>query len=431
MTGSASFVAGAARGSGLQVYDARTIRDVPQVRSALSDEALFDLEVVSTVIPFRTNNYVVDELIDWDAVPDDPIFRLTFAQRGMLSEDAHSSIARLIADDAPAVRVRAAAREIWRQLNPHPGGQTSLNVPVLEGEALPGLQHKYRETCLVFPSHGQTCHAYCAYCFRWPQFVGEPDLRIATTEATRFGAYLRAQPDVTDVLVTGGDPLIMSASVLAKYVEPLLDPSLEHVQAIRIATKAFAYWPYRFSTDGDADELLRLFERVSESGKHLAVMAHFSHPRELETTIAQEAIARVRSTGAEIRTQAPIVRGVNDAPATWARIWTEQVRLGCIPYYMFVARETGASDFFAVPLAEATETFAAAYRRVSGLARTVRGPCMATDEGKVVIEGEARVAGERVFVLSYAQARDPERCKRPFFARYDPSATWLDQLELL
>jgi hypothetical protein len=56
---------------------------------------------------------------------------------------------------------------------------------------------------------------------------------------------------------------------------------------------------------------------------------------------------------------------------------------------------------------------------------------MATDEGKVVIEGEARVAGERVFVLSYVQARNPERCKRPFFARYDESATWLDQLELL
>ena len=181
---------------------------------------------------------------------------------GCSARDAHSTIARLISDRAPAVEVRAAAREVWRELNPHPGGQTSLNVPFLEGEPLPGLQHKYRETCLVFPSHGQTCHAYCAYCFRWPQFVGEPDLRIATSEATRFGEYLRAHPAVTDVLVTGGDPLIMSASVLAKYVEPLLDPSLEHVQAIRIATKALAYWPYRFTTDRDADELLRLFERI-------------------------------------------------------------------------------------------------------------------------------------------------------------------------
>ena len=414
---------------GLKLYDAQTIRHVPQVRRALSEEALFDLEVVSAVLPFRTNTYVVDELIDWDAVPEDPIFRLTFAQRGMLAGGVHAAIAALIREGAPAGRVRVAAREAREELNPHPGGQTTVNVPSLEGDPLPGVQHKYRETCLVFPGHGQTCHAYCAYCFRWPQFVGEPDLRIATSEATRFAEYLRAHPEVTDVLVTGGDPLIMSASVLARYVEPLLDARVEHVQSIRIGTKALSYWPYRFVSDGDADDLLRLFERVTESGKHLAVMAHFSHPRELETAIAQEAIARVRSAGAEIRTQSPIVRGVNDAPGTWARMWAQQVRLGCIPYYMFIARETGANGFFAVPLAEATETFAAAYRQVSGLARTVRGPCMATDEGKVVIEGDARVAGKRVFVLSFIQARDPERCRRPFFARHDPSATWFDQLE--
>jgi hypothetical protein len=110
-------------------------------------------------------------------------------------------------------------------------------------------------------------------------------------------------------------------------------------------------------------------------------------------------------------------------------MWAEQVRLGCIPYYMFIARETGASDYFAVPLAEAVETFAAAYRQVSGLARTVRGPCMATDAGKVVVEGEAHVAGEHVLVLSFIQARDPAWCRRPFLARYDRGATWLDQLE--
>ena len=426
MRGHVSPVAPARR---LKLYDARTIRDAPQVRRALSEESLFDLEVVSAVLPFRTNSYVVDELIDWDAVPEDPVFRLTFAQRGMLDERVHASIARLIREGAPSARVRAAVREAREQLNPHPGGQTTVNVPLLEGDPLPGIQHKYRETCLIFPSHGQTCHAYCAYCFRWPQFVGNPHLRIATSEATRFGEYLRAHQEVTDVLVTGGDPLIMSASVLARYVDPLLDPRMEHVQSIRIGTKALSYWPYRFVTDRDADELLRLFERVTESGKHLAVMAHFSHPRELETAIAQQAIARVRAAGAEIRTQSPIVRGVNDAPGTWARMWAQQVRLGCIPYYMFIARETGANAYFAVPLAEATETFAAAYRQVSGLARTVRGPCMATDDGKVVIEGEANIGGERVFVLNFVQARDPQRCRRPFFARYDPSATWFDQLE--
>lgn len=411
----------------LKLYDTRTIGDVPRVRTALSSEALFDLRVVSAVLPFRTNNYVVEELIDWDTVPDDPIFRLTFAQRGMLPEEVHASIAGLIRDGAPAAQVEAAAQAARRDLNPHPGGQATDNVPSLDGRPLPGLQHKYRETCLVFPSHGQTCHAYCAYCFRWPQFVGDRDLRIATTEASRFTDYLRAHPEITDVLFTGGDPLIMRASVLARYVEPLLD--VEHLQSIRIGTKALSYWPYRFVTDADADDVLRLFERVALSGKHVAVMAHFSHWRELETPVARAAVGRIRAAGAEIRSQAPIVRRVNDDPAIWARLWAEQVRLGCVPYYMFIARETGASDYFAVPLAEAAETFAAAYRRVSGLARTVRGPCMATDAGKVVVEGEAHVAGEHVIVLSFVQARDPTWCRRPFLARYDADATWLDQLE--
>lgn len=411
----------------LKLYDARTIRDVPQVSSTLSPEALADLQVVSAVLPFRTNNYVVEQLIDWDAVPDDPIFRLTFAQRGMLPEDIHASIAGLIRSGAPEAQVREAARVAHRRLNPHPGGQTTDNVPSLDGRPLPGLQHKYRETCLLFPSHGQTCHAYCAYCFRWPQFVGDQDLRIATTEASRYVDYVLAHPEITDVVITGGDPLIMRASVLARYVEPLLE--VEHLRSIRIGTKALSYWPYRVVSDADADDVLRLLERVALSGKHVAVMAHFSHWRELETAAVRTAIQRMRDAGAEIRSQAPIVRGVNDDPATWARMWAEQVRLGCIPYYMFIARETGANAYFAVPLAEATETFAAAYRQVSGLARTVRGPCMSTDHGKVVVEGEARVAGQRVLVLSFVQARDPAWCRRPFLAHYDADATWLDQLE--
>jgi KamA family protein len=413
----------------LKLYDARRIGDVPKVRRALSSGELFDLRVVSSVLPFRTNNYVIEELIDWGAVPDDPIFRLTFARRGMLPEDLHASIAALIRAGAPAARLQAAARAAQRSLNPHPGGQTSDNVAWLDGAPVSGLQHKYRETCLVFPSHGQTCHAYCAYCFRWPQFVGDRDLRIATTEASRFTDYLRAHPEVTDVLITGGDPMMMGASVLARYVEPLLDPSLEHIQSIRIGTKSLSYWPYRFVTDTDADSVLGLFERVALAGKHLAVMAHFSHWRELEPPVVEAAVRRIRAAGAEIRSQAPIVRRVNDEPEVWARMWREQIRLGCIPYYMFIARETGANEYFAVPLAEAARTFAAAYRRVSGLARTVRGPCMATDSGKVVVEGDARIAGERVMVLSFVQARDPDWCRRPFLARYDARATWLDQLE--
>ncbi|MFF4256029.1 hypothetical protein ACFY1L_32955 [Streptomyces sp. NPDC001663] len=111
-----------------------------------------------------------------------------------------------------------------------------------EGRRLIGLQHKYPETVLIFPRQGQTCHAYCTYCFRWPQFVGEADLRIATDDIATTSAYLRAHPEVTSALITGGDPLVMSTEVLRRYVEPLLE--IDTVRSIRIGTKSLAFWPY-------------------------------------------------------------------------------------------------------------------------------------------------------------------------------------------
>ena len=379
------------------------------------------------MLPFRTNAYVVDELIDWSAALEDPIFRLTFPQPGMLSAADLGWVSRLLRAGGAAAEVRAAANEIRARLNPHPAGQVELNEPVLDGRRLPGLQHKYAQTLLVFPRPGQTCHAYCQYCFRWPQFVGEPDLKIATSDTASVTAYLRAHPEVSDVLLTGGDPLIMSASVLARYVEPLL--AVGSVEAVRISTKAISYWPYRFVTDRDADQLLRLFERVRRAGKQLAVMTHFSHPREVEPPIVHEALARIRGTGAVLRCQAPLIRGINDAPALWAQMWRKLSRAGVVPYYMFVERDTGPQNFFAVPLERAYQIFRDAYAQVGGLERTVRGPVMSATAGKVCIDGIATVANERVFVLRYLQARDPDLVGRPFFAHADPAAIWLTDLK--
>jgi hypothetical protein len=163
-------------------------------------------------------------------------------------------------------------------------------------------------------------------------------------------------------LVTGGDPLTMSTPRLESFLDPLLAPNLDRVQNIRIGTKAPANWPHRFLEDEDADDLLRLFERIATQ-RHLALMVHFAHPRELATPEAEAAIARIRSTGAIIRTQAPILRP-RQRPSV-------------------------------------------------GLGRV------------------QEVAGGPVFVLEFLQARDPSWVRRPFFARYDPRATWFDQLRPL
>jgi L-lysine 2,3-aminomutase len=398
-------------------------------RAGLSEADRLAVRAVATVLPFRTNSYVLDELINWEAAPDDPMYRLVFPQPDMLP---HADVARmgaLVSENATEPRIRAAAHEIRMRLNPHPAGQLQLNGPTLDGRPLPGLQHKYPETVLFFPKQGQTCHAYCTYCFRWAQFVDEPDLKMATDHIGTLVSYLRKHREVTSVLITGGDPMIMSAGVLRRYIEPLLDPDLDNIESIRIGTKSLAYWPHRYVTDPDADATLRLFEEVVESGRSLALMAHYSHSRELEPPIAARAIRRIRNTGAVIRTQAPLIRSVNDDAGTWSTMWRAQVRAGMVPYYMFVERDTGPQDYFAVPLARAHEIFRDAYASVSGLCRSVRGPSMSATPGKVCVDGIAEVAGERVFVLRMLQARDPALVGRPFFAHFDPRAVWLTDLE--
>jgi KamA family protein len=412
-------------------YRAYTTKHLDELtaRAGLDASERLAVKAVATVLPFRTNEYVVERLIDWDAAPADPIYRLIFPQADMLPGRDVSHIAGLLARGAPEAEVRQAAHEVRTRLNPHPAGQLAFNIPDLADEPLPGVQHKYPETVLVFPKQGQTCHAYCTYCFRWAQFVDEPDLKMATSDMARITAYLRQHPEVTSVLITGGDPMIMGTSVLRRYVEPLLEPQLGHIESIRIGTKSLGYWPQRFVTDQDAGDTLRLFDEVAAAGKSLAFMAHFSHPRELESSLVTEAVRRIRSTGAVIRTQAPLIRSINDDSAVWASMWRTQTQLGMVPYYMFVERDTGPQGYFAVPLARGHQIFRDAYASVSGLCRTVRGPSMSATPGKVCIDGVVEVAGEKVFALHMIQARNPDLVGKPFFARFDPTAIWLSDLE--
>jgi KamA family protein len=412
-------------------YHAYTVKhlDTLTERAGLSADERLAVRAVATVLPFRTNEYVVERLIDWDAAPDDPIYRLVFPQADMLPHADVAEISGLLARGAPQAEISAVAHAVRTRLNPHPAGQLAFNIPELADEPLPGVQHKYPETVLVFPKQGQTCHAYCTYCFRWAQFVDEPDLKMATDDMVRVTAYLRQHPEVTSVLITGGDPMIMGEAVLRRYIEPLLGPGLEHLESIRIGTKSLGYWPQRFVTDPDADDTLRLFEEVAAAGKSLAFMAHFSHPRELEPPLVAEAVRRIRSAGGVIRTQAPLIRSINDDPGIWAGMWRTQMRMGMVPYYMFVERDTGPQGYFAVPLYRGHQIFRDAYASVSGLCRTVRGPSMSATPGKVCIDGVVEVAGEKVFALHMIQARNPDLVGKPFFARFDPNAIWLSDLE--
>lgn len=404
-------------------------RNIPQI-SKLSEQKQFEIETVANVLPFKTNDYVVNSLIDWNNVPHDPIFVLNFPQKDMLKPQHYRLMASVLKNKAGKNDVQATANKIRLDLNPNPAGQMEHNVPHLsDGRKLHGMQHKYKETVLFFPSQGQTCHAYCSFCFRWPQFVGIEEIKFAMHEIDLLIQYLKEHPEVTDVLFTGGDPMIMKARIFSEYIKPLLDAKLPNLSTIRIGTKALSYWPYKFLTDDDAEEMLSLFRKITDDGIHLSIMAHFNHPVELSTPAVEYAINKIRKTGAQIRAQSPILAHINDSPEVWTDMWQKQVSLGCIPYYMFVVRDTGAQHFFGVPLVAAQEIFSDAYQNVSGLARTVRGPIMSSNPGKIEVLGITHVGNRKAIALRFLQGRNPKWVQKPFLAKYDDKAIWIDDLK--
>jgi KamA family protein len=407
-------------------YMLHNYKTLPQIAD-LPDDLVEAIDVVGSVLPFKTNNYVVENLIDWDNIPDDPIFVLTFPQRGMLQPHHYKKMRNIVMSGASKSEIKTFADEIRLELNPHPAGQLEHNIPKLDKEKIFGMQHKYRETVLFFPGQGQTCHAYCTFCFRWPQFVGMDELKFASKQAEHLVQYVSENPEVTDVLFTGGDPLIMKTKILETYIRPLLE--LDSINNIRIGTKSLAYWPFRFITDDDADDLLNLFSDIKKSGKHLAFMAHFNHPVELRHPAVKEAIEKILASGAVTRTQSPVLRHINDSPQVWAEMLRKQVELGCIPYYMFVARNTGADHYFSIPLVEVWKLFREAYQSVSGICRTVRGPSMSCLPGKMQVLGVNEIGDEKVFTLRFIQGRNPDWVAKSFFAKFDDKAKWYTDLK--
>jgi L-lysine 2,3-aminomutase len=204
-----------AKPEAFQVYTERQLDKIDAL-TLLTEAQRFEMRVVAHVLPFRVNRYVIDNLIDWHNIPDDPIFRLVFPQR------------------------------------------------------------------------------VCTFCFRWAQFIGDKNLRFSCKEADRLREYLAKHKSVSDLLITGGDPMVMKTDHLAVYLESLIQPELNHIQTIRIGTKSLSFWPQRYVSDEDSDSLLELLEKIIKAGKHVAIMAHYNHWREMTTPLFRS------STGARL-----------------------------------------------------------------------------------------------------------------------------------
>lgn len=335
------------------------------------------LKKVAERYVFRANDYYLG-LINWDD-PDDPIKQLIIPREEELNE--------------------------WGQLD----ASNEAAVTVASG-----VQHKYPDTVLLLCN--EVCGAYCRYCFRKRLFMDEND--EVTHDVSAGIRYIAEHPEVTNVLLTGGDPLLMATRKLRQIVGGLRE--IDHVRIIRIGSKMPAFDPWRILNDPDLQELLSTY---STPTKRIYLMAHFDHPREL-TAPAIEGIDRFIRCGVICVNQCPLIKGINDDPDVLSELYRKLSWIGCPPYYLFQGRPTAGNEPYEVPIVRGWEIFREALRRGSGLARRARYS-MSHETGKIEIAG---VDDQHIY-LRYHRAKDPSLRGKFMVYRRNDDAYWLDQLE--
>lgn len=276
-----------------------------------------------------------------------------------------------------------------------------------------GVQHRYASTVIVMVS--DTCAAYCRYCTRKRLFMD--DNAETTRDPTEALAYVAAHPEVDNVLLTGGDPLLLGTRRLAELLAALR--AIPHVRVIRLGTKVPAFDPRRILDD---EALLAALGPPAPGAARVHVSAHFDHPRELGP-LATTAITALVDRGVSCANQCPIIRGVNDDPVVLGELFARLSFIGCPQYYVFQLNPTAGNDPFAAPLVESFEIFRAAMSRGSGLARRARF-VLSHATGKLEVVGLDR----RHIYLRFHQAVQAEDCGRLVAYHRDDAATWLDAL---
>jgi len=220
------------------------------------------------------------------------------------------------------------------------------------------------------------------------------------------------------VLLTGGDPLLMSTRRIGEIIDELA--AIPHVRIVRIGSKMPAFDPWRLRRDGD---LRRLLRKYATGDTRIYLMAHFDHPREL-TGEAFAELEAYQACGVTCVNQCPLIRGINDDPHVLAEMWSKLSYAGCPPYYLFQGRPTAGNEPYTVPITRGLEIFRKALCAGSGLARRARY-VMSHARGKVEI---LAADAERIY-MRYHQAKHAEDLGRMLVAPRDDEAGWLDDLE--
>jgi KamA family protein len=334
------------------------------------------LKEVTEKYAFRANDYYLN-LINWDD-PRDPIRRLVIPH-----EDELAPWGNLDASNENSITVRK------------------------------GVQHKYGSTVLLLVN--EACSSFCRYCFRKRLFMNGHD--EATYDITPGLQYIRHHPEVNNVLLTGGDPLILRTPRLERIIGALRE--IEHVRIIRIGSKVPAFNPFRILND---DSLIEMFRKYSRSDRRIYLMCHFDHPREL-TPEAREAMSRIIDAGVICVNQNPIIRGISDDPNVMAKLWNELSFMGVGQYYVFQGRPTAGNLPYELPIAEAYHRIEEAKKKCSGLGKRIKY-VMSHESGKIEVIG----VDARHIYLKYHRAKHQKDDQRLLVCRRDDSAYWLDQL---
>ncbi len=282
-----------------------------------------------------------------------------------------------------------------------------------ENTVVPGLQHKYRQTGLLLVT--DRCASYCRYCFR-KRLVGNDSAEIAPDYA-KVAEYIAAHPEMDNVLMSGGDPFVLSTKNLHLILDHLLP--IPHLRSIRFGTKTTAFYPPRFSDP----KLPELFWRIQNADKAPIVVSHFDHVGEISAE-SEEAIRRLRGLGVQFLNQGVLLGRVNDDPDVLVDTMTRLHNIGARPYYLFQGRPVRGASHFQVPIRRGVEIVRAVQRRLPGIEKTFRY-VMSHVTGKIEILGMDR---DRVIMRQH-QSTDPARVGEVFSRRYVEGACWLDDLQ--
>ncbi len=280
-----------------------------------------------------------------------------------------------------------------------------------ENTKMPGLQHKYAETVLILATN--RCATYCRHCFR-KRLVGLPTREILK----RFedaADYVERHSEINNVLISGGDPLMLSNEVIETFLKTL--KKIDHLNFIRFGSRTPVTLPSRLSDP----ELLALFKKYSQIDRRLYIVTQFNHPREI-TPQSINAVSNLINAGVLMSNQTVLLRGVNDDPDTLATLMNKLVGIGVTPYYIFQCRPVKrVKTHFQVPICEGVRIVEKAKADCNGHSKRFKY-IMSHITGKVEILG---IIDDEIY-FKYHEAKNRKNLGAMFKLRANEKAGWLD-----